>query len=182
MISGMLVTLGPILPTDFPNLFMWADDLEAAALNEHYRPAVWRNQDEFWMNIGNDSSKIYFAIRKRQDVNIIGYVQIWSIDPVHRSAIMGIRIGDAVNRGKGFGSDALSLAIDYCWKHLNISRISLMVFENNQRAIKLYAAHGFEEEGRLRKAVYIGGKWLDVVLMGLMHPSRTSNEAYTPAP
>lgn len=174
MITGPLVTLGPILPNDFPALFMWADDIEAASMNEHYRPAVWRNQDEFWMNIGNDSSKIYFAIRKRQDVAIIGYVQIWSIDPVHRSAILGIRIGNADNRGKGFGSDALSLSINYCWKHLNISRISLMVFENNERAIKLYQAHGFEIEGALRKAVYINGQWLDVILMGLILPSRSN--------
>ena len=174
MITGPLVTLGPILPNDFPALFMWADDMEAASLNEHYRPAVWRNQDEFWMNIGNDSSKIYFAIRKRQENPIIGYVQIWSIDPVHRSAILGIRIGNLENRGKGYGSDALKLTINYCWKHLNISRISLMVFENNERAIKLYKSHGFEIEGALRKAVYINGQWLDVILMGLMLPSRSN--------
>ena len=174
MICGTRVTLGPILPTDFPALFTWADDIEAASMNEHYRPAIWRNQEEFWLNIGNDSSKVYFAIRKRSAVEIIGYVQIWSIDPVHRSAILGIRIGDPANRGQGFGSEALTLVIDYCWKHLNISRIGLMVFENNPRAIKLYASHGFETEGALRKAVFINGQWLDVVLMGLLHPSRAN--------
>ena len=172
MINGKLVTLGPILPTDFPHLFMWADDLDAARLNEHYRPAIWRNQEEFWLNLGNDPTRVYFAIRPKTHDTIIGYVQLWSIDPVHRSAILGLRIGDPANRGRGFGSDALQLAIAYCWRHLNISRISLMVFANNAGAVALYTKHGFSIEGRLRQAVFIDGQWLDVLLMGLLHPAR----------
>jgi RimJ/RimL family protein N-acetyltransferase len=172
MLNGQSITLGPILPVDFPFLFNWADDLEASRLNEPYRPPVWKSQQEFWSNVGNDATRVYFAIRLRNEAPIIGYVQIWSIDPVHRSAILGIRIGSEIHRSRGYGSDALRLAIDYCWNHLNLSRISLLAFSNNERAIRLYGRFGFEHEGRLRKAVFIDGHWLDLITMGLLHPSR----------
>jgi RimJ/RimL family protein N-acetyltransferase len=174
MLVGRLISLGPVVPADFQNLFRWADDLEAARLNEPYRPAVWKNQEELWFNVGKDPSRVFFAIRKAQTQPIIGFVQIHGIDPVHRSAMMGLRIGDAVERGKGYGRDALELAVSYCWNHLNLSRIGLVVFANNERAIKLYSAFGFAQEGYLKRGVFIDGKWLDVVLMALLHPSRLS--------
>ncbi|HXP97608.1 MAG TPA: GNAT family protein [Telmatospirillum sp.] len=174
MIFGVSISLGPILPADFPSLFRWADDFDAARLNDVYRPAVVRSQEEYWLNTGNDASKVLFAIRKLNMPPIIGYVQIKNIDPIHRSAIIGIRIGDEANRSQGYGTEALRLAISYCWNHLNLSRIELTVFGTNPRAAKLYSSLGFDTEGVLRKAIFIDGHWLDVVLMGLLHPTRAN--------
>lgn len=176
MICGSLVSLGPIIPNDFPSLFRWADDFDAARLNETYRPAVWKSQEEFWFNIGRDASKIFFAVRKLGNPAIIGYVQISNIDAVNRSAIIGLRIGEEADRGKGYGNEAMGLTIDYCWNHLNLSRIGLIVFETNERAIKIYTALGFEKEGLIRRAVFTDGQWIDLVLMGLLHPSRTNGK------
>ncbi|MGC1548906.1 MAG: GNAT family protein [Rhodanobacter sp.] len=174
MIVGKRVTLGPIIPADFLSLFRWADDLDAARLNETYRPSVWKNEEEFWFNVGRDTSKVFFAIRKLGSAAIIGYVQISNIDAVHRSAIVGLRIGEVADRGQGFGTEAMHLAVDYCWNHLNLSRIGLIVFGTNERAIKLYTTLGFEKEGLLRRAVFIHGQWTDLMLMGLLHPSRVT--------
>jgi len=176
MIIGQSVILGPLLPADFPSLFRWADDVQAARLNEAYRPAVWKSQEEFWFNAGRDASKVTFAIRRIDHPAIIGYVQIAAIDAVHRSALIGIRIGEESDRGRGFGRDALRIAVDYCWNHLNLSRLGLTVFATNERAIKLYESLGFDREGLLRDAVFIDGSWLDVVVMGRLHPSRSSQK------
>jgi RimJ/RimL family protein N-acetyltransferase len=172
MIIGKLVTLGPIIPADFSSLFRWSDDLDAARLNVAYRPSVWKNEEEFWFNVGRDTSKVFFAIRALGNPAIIGYVQIFNIDAVHRSAQVGVRIGDGADRSRGYGTEAMTLAVDYCWNHLNLSRMGLTVFETNERAIKLYMALGFEQEGLLRRAVFIDGQWIDLVLMSLLHPSR----------
>lgn len=174
MISGTLVALGPFLPPDFPSLFRWADDIEAARQNEPYRPAVWRSQEEFWFNAGKDPSRVQFAIRKIGAAPIIGYVQIFNIDPVHRSAMIGLRIGEPADRGHGYGSEALRLSVAYCWNHLNLSRLGLTVFKTNERAIRIYSAQGFQTEGVLRRVVFIAGHWIDVVMMGLLHPSRVA--------
>ena len=170
MITGCQVTLGPILHSDFPWLFMWSDDLENARMNTPYRPACWRNQEEYWLNPGRDSSHVHFAIRGIGANEIIGVVSIEAIDDVNRSADLRIKIGSSANRVNGYGAEALQLAIDYCWNHLNLGRIAVRLFETNQWAINLYEKHGFEHEGRLRQAVYIDGRWLDMVLLGLLQP------------
>ena len=59
---------------------------------------------QWWDSLGKDATKIVFAIRKTMDPPIIGYVQINGINSVHRSAEIGIRIGEEKNRGQGYGT------------------------------------------------------------------------------
>lgn len=172
MIFGRAVALGPILPVDIPRLFQWTDDIADARLNEPYRPANWHRQEAFWLNAQGDPSRVFFAIRSRPEAEIIGFVQIQEIQPIHRAATIGIRIGDVSERGRGRGREALQMAIRYCWDHLNLTRLSLSVFAGNGPAIGLYAALGFAEEGRQIRALFIDGQWIDVVTMALLHPDR----------
>ena len=51
-----------------------------------------------------------------------------------------MRIGDERHRGHGFGKEALAMALDYCWNHLNLERVGLVVFRHNARAIAAYSA------------------------------------------
>lgn len=176
MLNGKLISLGPVIPADFPALFRWGNDAETARVNEVYRPSDWNSHQEWWSNIGKDASKVVFAIRKQGSKDIIGYVQIVNISGIHQSAHIGVRIGEAADRGHGYGREATSLAIDYCWNHLNLGRISLTVFKTNERALKLYSSAGFEMEGLLRRAFFIDGQWVDVVLMSMLHPSRVNRQ------
>ena len=172
MIKGRSIVLTPIIPGDFQALFRWANDVEVARLNDTWRPVDWGAHQEWWANIGKDRTKVIFAIRAEDAGVIIGYVQVVDINPVHRSAVLGIRIGEEVNRGKGYGTEAIALMLAYCWDHLNLSRLALTVFATNPRAVELYERLGFAREGLLRRAVFIDGKWTDVVLMAIHHSSR----------
>jgi RimJ/RimL family protein N-acetyltransferase len=181
MLIGKLISLGPVIPADFPALFRWGNDVDSARVNEVYRPSDWNSHQEWWSNIGKDPSRVVFAIRKQGSNNIIGYVQIMNISGIHQSAHLGVRIGEASDRGHGYGRESTSLAIDYCWNHLNLGRIGLTVFKTHERALKVYSSLGFETEGVLRRAFFIDGQWVDVVLMSMLHPSRVNRrqpEAY----
>ncbi|MBV9840119.1 MAG: GNAT family N-acetyltransferase [Sphingomonadaceae bacterium] len=172
MILGEAICLGPILPIDVEALFRWSDDVATARLNAPYRPPSWQREEAFWLDAADDRTRVFFAIRTLTAPEIVGFVQIRDVDPIHRSCTIGIRIGDVRNRGRGFGREALALAVGYCWDQLNLSRIALQVFANNAAAIRLYRACGFEPEGVLRKAQFVAGEWIDVQLMALMRPSR----------
>jgi RimJ/RimL family protein N-acetyltransferase len=182
MIFGTSIAIGPILPVDLAALYRWSDDAETTLCNEPYRPVNWQAHEQFWTNAANDPTRIFFAIRTRKAPEIIGFVQIVRIDAIHRSASIGLRIGDAADRRKGYGREAMDLAITYCWRQLNLSRIALTAFAHNEAAIALYAAMGFEREGMLRRAVFIDGVWVDVVLMALSRPDRLTEPAVAPIP
>lgn len=91
---------------------------------------------------------------------------------VHRSAVLGILIGKPEHRGKGLGGEAMKLAIDYCRKHLNLTRIMLSAHNSNLSAVGLNEKLGFETEGFLRRAQFIDGEWIDLRLMAIMQEAR----------
>jgi hypothetical protein len=99
MLIGQLISLGPVIPADFPALFRWGNDVDSARLNEVYRPSDWNSHQEWWSNIGKDPSKDVFAIRKQGSNNILGFVQVLGINGLHQSAHLGVRIGEPADRG-----------------------------------------------------------------------------------
>jgi RimJ/RimL family protein N-acetyltransferase len=167
MRSGSVV-LGPILPEDTGSIFLWLNDVESIVLDLPYRPVDWMNYNGWLEDFSKNPSQVIFAIRRIHDPKIIGFVVFVEISAVHRSAKFGIRIGAETDRSKGYGKEAIRLALTYAWKHLNLNRVRLSVFDSNRRAIAAYRAAGFQHEGTLREAAYINGGWTDVVLMGAL--------------
>jgi RimJ/RimL family protein N-acetyltransferase len=172
MINGRVVGIGPILPEDLAQLFVWGDDPEIARLNEPYLPKNADRERDFWLNPGGDPRRIFLAVRRIGRPDIAGYVQITAIDPIHRSASLGVLIGSADDRGRGLGRDAMELTIAFCRDHLNLSRLSLAVHADNAPAIALYEKLGFATEGVLKMAQFIAGRWVDLRLMALIAPHR----------
>jgi len=172
MLLGSQISLGPIMPADFPSLFCWANDIEAIRLDTTYRPVDFVQHAQWCEALGKDSSTVMFAIRKLNDPTIIGYAKISQIHAVHRCAEFGIRIGSEANRGNGYGKEATALALSFCWNHLNLNRVQLVVFAHNARATRVYAAAGFEREGLLRRAAFVDGEWIDLAIMAVLRPAQ----------
>jgi RimJ/RimL family protein N-acetyltransferase len=172
MLMARHITIGPFVPEDFAPLFCWINDVASARLDFAYRPVDMMSHQQWWNSLGKDATKVVFAIRKTSEPAIIGYTQIGGINSVHRSAELGIRIGEEKNRGHGYGTEALQLAVDFCWQHLNLNRLQLIVFKHNQRAVSAYRAAGFKKEGLLKKAAFVGGEWGDLVLMAVLRPAK----------
>ena len=176
MLTGRNVAIGPILPEDLVRLFVWGDDPEIARLNEPYLPKNLDRERDFWLNPMGDPRRIFMAIRRIGRAEIVGYVQISAIEPIHRSANLGILIGRTEDRGRGFGRDAMELTIRFCRDHLNLTRLSLAVHADNDPAIALYEKLGFVTEGLCRSAQFIAGRWVDLRLMALIDPTRGQDQ------
>jgi RimJ/RimL family protein N-acetyltransferase len=183
MLLAKHISIGPLVPEDFGPLFCWANDATAARLDFAYRPVDMMAHQQWWDGLGKDPTKVVFAIRKIDRPVIIGYVQIAGINSTHRSAEIGIRIGSESDRGQGFGKEALRLAVDFCWDHLNLNRVQLVVFKHNHRAVRAYNEAGFKKEGVLRKAAFIGGARVDLVPMAILRPTvKRARKGHPPQP
>jgi L-phenylalanine/L-methionine N-acetyltransferase len=68
-------------------------------------------------------------------------------------------------QGKGVGTAMMRAIIDLADKWLNLSRIELNVFTDNDAAIALYRKFGFEIEGTLRKHAFRDGEFIDSFVM-----------------
>ena len=168
MIIGDKVCLGPMFNADAGVVFNWHNTVELMRLDGMYRPVSEGNFDKWFGTIGQEPSRIVFAIRNKGDLRFLGYVQITNIHPVNRSAEIGIMIGVAADRGQGRGKEALRLCIDFCWTELNLQRLTMMVVGDNAQALSAYKKVGFEQEGVLRNAVYMNGSFRDATILGLL--------------
>lgn len=170
MLIGSKITLGPVLTGDSAVLFSWFNQLSLASTSGPFRPLDEVKFNQWMAGLGGDPAKVIFAIRANERLRLLGYVQITNINPVVRSAEIGLAIGEAVERGKGFGGEALALAVRYCWTELNLNRVALFVLSNNPAAMRLYRKVGFETEGVMRQAAYSDGQLHDVTVMAMLRP------------
>ncbi|THF79476.1 GNAT family N-acetyltransferase [Cohnella fermenti] len=109
-----------------------------------------------------------FVIAHADTQLYIGQINLDSIDWKNRVGRIGIVIGSVPEQGRGYGSEAMRLLIDYSFLDLGLNRLELEVYDFNERAIRCYRSCGFREEGRLREREYKRGRCVDVVAMGLL--------------
>jgi len=98
----------------------------------------------------------------------IGQVNLDSIDWKNRVGRIGIVIGSTEHMGRGYGTEAMKLLVDFAFREMNLNRLELEVYDFNERAIRSYLKCGFKEEGRLRERIYKNGRYWDVLQMGLL--------------
>lgn len=88
----------------------------------------------------------------------------------HAGAI-GISV-DELWQGKGVGKELMRAIIDFADNWLNLTRLELEVYADNQAAIRLYERFGFEIEGTLRQHALRDGKFVDSIVMGRLRSSK----------
>jgi RimJ/RimL family protein N-acetyltransferase len=102
------------------------------------------------------------------DVNgFIGHLRFFGLDRRDRRAALAIGIEDPASLGKGYGSEAIRLALSYIFS-TGLHRISVRVLARNDRAIACYRKCGFQVEGREREAALVDGRWQDDLIMGVL--------------
>lgn len=69
-------------------------------------------------------------------------------------------------QGKGVGKALMQAGIDLADKWLNLTRLELEVYSDNDAAIRLYEQFGFEREGVLRQHAFRDGRYVDSIMMG----------------
>lgn len=75
---------------------------------------------------------------------IIGHLTIRFTDEARKTARIGFVIVDDCQRGKGYGKQLVSSALEYAFDKLNAIKVTLGVFENNTPAIHCYLSCGFQ--------------------------------------
>jgi putative acetyltransferase len=81
-------------------------------------------------------------------------------------------IGMAVRddwQGKGVGTQLMKAAIDMADRWLNILRLELEVYTDNEAAIKLYKKFGFVVEGTCTSYAFRDGRYVDTHIMARLN-------------
>jgi len=168
MLVGTSIGLSPLDPADLSLLHAWINDRPQVLFNGPYRPVSQAQHQRWFASIQERQDTVIFGIRLLEEDRLIGTCQLHSIQPIHRSAELQIRLGDVAARGRGFGTEATRLLLTFGFHDLNLQRIFLHVLADNAPAIRLYEKVGFVTEGVLRRAAHIDGRYVDVRIMAML--------------
>jgi len=173
MLEGKTVRLRSIELADVDELLKGWNDLELRNLvgaaaqgpmsrweEEEWIRSIWREKQA--------KTRFTFAIERIEDRMLLGTTGLFNINWVDKSAVCGIDVAGRGNWGKGYGSEAMRLLLDFAFKSLNLHRVELNVMDFNERAQRCYRKVGFKEVGRKRQARFIDGKYHDAVLMDVL--------------
>lgn len=166
-----VVSIGPVLPEDMGALFVWLNDADSAVDDMSYRPIDAVAFKDWLDRQTRPEQQVLFSLRTLAPPRLVGFVIFKNFVQAYRAAELGVRVGIEADRGRGFGSRATRLALDYAWNTLNLHRLYLHVFAGNARAIAAYRRAGFREEGVMRHAAFTAGRWHDVVVMAAINPA-----------
>jgi putative acetyltransferase len=73
-------------------------------------------------------------------------------------------------QGKGVGAGLMRAGLDLADNWLNLRRLELEVYTDNEAAIRLYEQFGFEREGTLRQHAFRDGRFVDSYVMARLRP------------
>lgn len=145
----------------------WSEDPSYLALiqTEPARPLSPAQVQKKGYSHENPNDHYLFGIRKLDDQQLIGFIEIRNIQWNHKIAWIEIRIGENAYRRLGYGSDALQLVLRYAFYELNLEQLIAVVFEYNIGAQMFFEKFGFTVEVRQRQALQRFGRRWDILLM-----------------
>ena len=110
---------------------------------------------------------VHWTIECLADGQPIGSTGLHQINHRNRNCEWGIWIGPPSRWNQGFGTEACRLAVGYAFTHLAMEKVSLDVYQGNERARRSYQKAGFVREGVLKRHYWLGGALVDLEIMSV---------------
>ena len=189
LLDGRLICLTPIdVEKDAEVEAKWTHDPEYLRLlsAETVRPLspahLKKKYEDLEKKMAESRDQFYFAVRLQKEAvvdgensgtdadnkRLVGFTELTWVSWNHGAAYLKLGIGDPGDRGKGYGSEALALMLNFSFDELNLLRITAVIPEYNRVAQHTFERVGFIEEVRRRQALHRYGRRWDVIHMGIL--------------
>uniref|UniRef100_UPI0030DA11A8 GNAT family N-acetyltransferase n=1 Tax=Pseudomonas sp. EL_65y_Pfl2_R95 TaxID=3088698 RepID=UPI0030DA11A8 len=126
---------------------------------------VWRKR----MTTENERHLQLVALHNDEVIGNIGLEQFSRIRRSH-AGTLGMAVAETW-QGKGVGSMLMGAALDVADNWMNLRRLELTVYTDNEAAIRLYRKFSFETEGQLRAYAVRDGTFVDALSMARVRPN-----------
>jgi L-phenylalanine/L-methionine N-acetyltransferase len=126
---------------------------------------------EFWRKRAAETPPDRIGLVAEVDGKVVGAIGI-HLSSAHRmrhAAEIGMMVHDDY-QGRGVGRALVEAVIDLADNWLNLHRIGLQVYADNDVAIHLYERCGFVIEGTMRDYVFRNGQYVDAYMMSRVRP------------
>ena len=139
---------------------------EPARHDDFYTAAWWTQHLELSTqeSVRGFAHRMAIAARDMSGPPVIG---ILNISNIVRGVFQAASIGYSIDRdyqGKGYMTEAIHGAVNYCFRTLDLHRVMANYIPTNIGSARVLEKTGFEKEGFAKRYLLINGEWQDHVL------------------
>jgi [ribosomal protein S5]-alanine N-acetyltransferase len=124
-----------------------------------------RVEIQYWINLYNRKSCIYWAVARKSDNKMIGAIGYNDWNRFNNRAEISYDLAKEY-WGQGLMSKAMSKIIEFGFINLHFNRIQASTIKVNKSSIKILERNGFTFEGKLKQYRYHQGKYFDIEMFG----------------
>lgn len=180
VLTGTTVRLEPLGLQHFDGLGRGRFDPEVSRLTGSTVPISEEMARRWVATRAEHHDRADWAIVRQQDGAVLGEAVLNELDPHNASVNFRILLVRPGEFGRGYGTEATRLVLDYGLDVAGLHRIGLEVYDFNPRAQRVYEKCGFVVEGRCRDALCWDGEWHDAIVMAILATDRRPWRAGAP--
>ena len=146
-----------------PFLFKWRN-LQHVADYQYGDHTITQAEHDDWMAwVLKQTDRHYWVVY--DDLIPVGLTGIIDISQKHRRGLFVLYIGERNYLGKGVGTWMTKKTLEYSFDVLNLNKVTVEVFADNEAGVKMYSRNGFIKEGTLRQHIFKNDTPKDVIFM-----------------
>lgn len=168
VLHGPSVRLEPLCDRHFAGIWASLREPEVLRLTGTHRRFTEEEIHRWLATRADHHDRADWAVVRCGDGAVIGDVALLDFDPHNESIAFRICLAGPHVSGRGHGTEATALVLDYAFDVVGLHRIRLEVFDFNPRARRVYEKCGFTREGTQRDALRWDGEWHDAIAMAIL--------------
>jgi UDP-4-amino-4,6-dideoxy-N-acetyl-beta-L-altrosamine N-acetyltransferase len=162
----VIVQFRPLEPEDGDQVLAWRNSPDVAAYMyaDHVITAA---EHALWLEAALTKDDRRYWIIEADGIGV-GVANLAHIDRTVRRCELGHYIADPQMRGKGVGACVEYILLQQVFQVLKLNKLWCEVLIENEDAWRLHESFGFVREARFRDHVCKGGRFRDVVGLGML--------------
>jgi ribosomal-protein-alanine N-acetyltransferase len=161
MLDGKTVNLRIMEKEDLSIVKEWDNDV---GIMGEYEPIIQETKADLEQQYNKLTEGQWFFVEKK-DGTKIGFIAHF----LTSGKLTAIGYALLPNeRGKGYGSEAVKIMVDYLFLSKNIVRIQAETHPDNMASQRILEKSGFRKEGIIRKSFFSRGVFRDTVMFGIL--------------
>jgi len=152
-LKGVYIGLRALEPADVGFLYTVENDPSLWQVSETLEPysrSILQNYLEHSTAGIARSGQLRLLIYGLDDKRSLGFIDFYEYDSRNSRVGIGIVILEELDRGKGYGAEALNMATDYAFRVLLVHQAFAYIIEDNQASIRLFESCGYNSSGMRR--------------------------------
>lgn len=168
-IEGETVSLRPITAKDTEVVLSWRNSPEVVN-NFIYRKHISVQEHMNWLENKVFAGEVHqFIICAKTDGVPLGSIYLQNFDEENNKAEEGIFLGANTAYGKGIGTQAAKLMLNYAFAVLGLHKVIARVLAYNKASIRMHEKVGYTQEAYFKEELFLDGRYEDLIFFGAIN-------------